>query len=355
MKRLFLLVLLPAALLFVVVALFVTGGEARSAPTVRVTRGDVVRHAVASGRVQPAFEVPVKSRNGGVLTQRFVRLGERVEVGQPLVEVRPMLTEGDMLAAERSLLAATEAEENVDEFRRGTNLLGRSMLFLQGTKNVERMRLGAARARVDAEEQLQLLQEGRAEIDGKVIDFVIRAPVAGNVIELRGEPGEPVVPSSNFGSGTELLILADLTHPVFRGTIDEIDVGRLRTGMQVALEVGALPGVEVQGELTEIALRSQVVNNATVFGVKIAVTPPAGAVLRSGYSAVARIEIERAADVLVLPERVVDYRAGRAFVLVPGPDDEPVEREIECGVSDSLTVEITGGLDEGDLVLERVF
>lgn len=331
-------------------------GCADDAPSYRpvaVTRGDVVREAAAVGRVEPRFEVPVTSRNGGILTQRFVALGERVSVGQPLFEVQPVLTDLDMLQAERALQGALDAEADAAELREGENLMGRTMLWFQGEENLQRMRENVARARANAEETLTLLTEGEVVIDGKTIDFLVRAPIEGNVIELGGEVGQPIVPASSYGAGTEILVLADLERPLFRGTVNEIDVGRLREGMSARLDVGALPGTAVVGELTEIALRSRLVNNATVFDVELTVTPPEGVVLRAGYSAVARIEIERASDVLVLPERLVSYRGEGAFVLVDDGGAGAAEREVVAGLSDGLTVEITSGLAEGDEVLER--
>jgi HlyD family secretion protein len=354
MKKLILFVILPAVVIGGGLALAVGGGDDPEYRTVRVERGTVVQEAVAVGRIEPEFEVPVKSRGGGVLTRRFVRLGQKVKKEAPLVEVRPVVTDLDMLQAERALQGALDAEQNASELREGDSLMGQAMLLLQGSKTVQRMREGAVRSRSNAEENLELLREGQAEIDGKLIDFLVRAPIEGHVIELSAEVGEPIVPASSYGSGTPLMILADMDHPVFRGTVNEVDVGRLREGMQATLSIGALPGVEVEGELLEISLRSRSVNNATVFDVKLAVTPPPELVLRSGYSAVARVAIKRAEAVLVLPERVVDYRGGSAFVLRE-QEGEAVEKEIETGLSDGLRVEVLGGLSEGEAVLERVY
>ena len=351
MKKLVLFLLLPLAFVAAVVFALSRGREAPEAPSLRVSRGTVVRHAVAAGSVRPAFEVPVKSRSGGILTKRFVKLGERVKRDQPLFEVRPVLTDIDRIQAERALLAATEAEANVSEFREGENWLGRAMLFMQGKDSIERMQRGAQRGRTAAENQLALMEEGRVEIDGKVIDYIVRSPVDAHVVDLPVEVGQPVVPSSNFGSGTEVVALADLDRPRFHGTVNEVDVGRLKAGMKASIEVGALPGVDVKGELVEIALRSRVVNNATVFAVRLDVSPPEGTVLRAGYSAVARIELARAENVLVLPERVVEYRGGGAFVRMA----DGSEREVEAGTSDGITVEIKSGLAEGNEVLERVY
>ncbi|HHM12926.1 MAG TPA: HlyD family efflux transporter periplasmic adaptor subunit, partial [Planctomycetaceae bacterium] len=315
------------------------------AKTVSVERGGLSVDAVAVGKVEAAYEVPVKSTTGGVLTRRFVALGQLVAKGDPLCEVRPVLTDQQKLQAERALLGATEAEEGAMELSSGETIAGATMRFFQGVKSAERLATGAERARSDAEKQLELLLNGSAEIDGMTIDYIIRAPIDGRVIALDLEVGEPVVPSSSFGSGTDLVVLADLDHPIFRGTIDEIEVGRLREGMGAKVTIGARPDLALEATLKEISLKAETQNNAVVFPVELTVEPPEGLVMRSGYSAVARIRIDEVTDALLLPERVVEFREGSAFVLIPGDGDgEPREVEVQVGLSDSLRIEIRDGL-----------
>lgn len=354
MARLLAVVVLPLVLVGVGLWVVFSGDEETEVRSVPVTRGTVIQHAVATGRIEPRFEVPVTSRSGGVLTRRFVALGQKVARDAPLVEVRPVVTELDMLNAERALRGAEESVETVEEFRLGKNLMGWFLRGLQGGDAIERMRRAAERGRSDAQERLQLVRDGKAEIGGKVIDYIVHAPIEGHVIELAAEVGEPVVPASSFGSGSPLLVLADLDDPVFRGSVNEIDAGRLVEAMRARLEIGALPGSAVNAEVEEISLRSRLQNNATVFDVKLRVHWPADLVLRSGYSAVARIEVARADDVLTLPERVVDYRGDRAVVRVVQGDGF-TEKEVEVGLSDGLTVVIRAGLNETDEVLERVW
>jgi HlyD family secretion protein len=355
MKKLLLFLVLPLALVVLVVAKALSDGDEVEYRSVAVARGSVVESAVAVGRVEPRFEVPVKARNGGILRRCFVELGQRVSERDPLVEVRPVVNELDMLAAERRLEQAEEARQSAEELEGGENLMGRSMLWFQGRKNVERATRGAERGYASAVEALELLREGQVEVEGRLVDFIVRAPIEGHVIELQSELGQPVVPASSYGSGTVLLVLADMDHPIFRGTVDETEVGKLKSGMQATLEIGALPGTSMPAELVEISLRSREQNNATVFDVKMTISPPPELVLRSGYSAVARIEVARADDVLVLPERVVEYRGESAFVLVHDDRGDPVEHGVEVGLSDGLTVEIVSGLDEGSEVLERIW
>ncbi|MFK5955365.1 MAG: efflux RND transporter periplasmic adaptor subunit [Planctomycetota bacterium] len=318
-----------------------------------VSRGSIHIDAVAVGKVEARFEVPVTAYSGGIITRKFVKLGQYVQKGDPLFEVRPILTELQRFQAERSLMAAHQAADSAEEMASGENVAGWALWLIQGGKNMERMQESADRARTDAEAQLELLLNGEVEMDGRKIDFLVRSPIEGHVIAEDLEVGEPVVPASTFGAGTILVTLADLDHPVFRGTVDEIDVGRLRVGMPGFLTLGARPGVELSATLTEISLRAESKNNAVVFSVEMDVTPPEDLVLRSGYSAVANIRVQEAADVLTLPERVVEFRDGKAFVLRMGAASEVQEIPIQTGLSNGLQIEVLSGLVEGEEVLER--
>lgn len=351
MARILVAILLLALVSLGLFALF--QGQARSepAPTLTVTRGTVVRKALAVGTVEPQHESTVNTQLAGVVTHLFAQLGQKVAAGAPLVEVRPVLTERDLLSAERSLRAAMEGEEAAGEFVQGSHLLSYLMRFVQGQRSLDRMGQAAARGRRSAEETLRLLREGSVDIDGRTVDFVVRAPVAGHVLSLLRQ-GDPVTPASNFGAGTTVAVIGDLDRPVFRGTVDEIDVGRLQEGMAATVRLGALPEVTLGGTVTEIGLRARRQDNAATFDVRIALAPAADVRLRSGYSAVAEVELERTADALVLPERAVAFRDGGAWVLVRTAAGD-VERQVQTGTSDGLTVAIRAGLAEGDVVLDR--
>ena len=330
------------------------GGE-DGRPTVVVARGSIYIDAVAVGTVEARFEVPVTATTGGVVTQKLVELGQYVQKGDPLFEVRPILTERQRLQAQRSLSAAHDAAEGVEEMANGETVAGWALWMIQGGKSMDRMQESAVLARSDAEAQLELLLNGQVEMDGRTIDFLVRSPIEGHVISEDLEVGEPVVQASTFGAGTVLVTLADLDHPVFRGTVDEIDVGRLSTGMKGVLTLGARPGVELKASLTEISLRAESKNNAVVFPVEMDVAPPDDLVLRSGYSAVANIRVKEVTDVLVLPERLIDFRDGKAFVLQKDSAGEVIEVAVDTGLSDGLKIEILSGLKEGDVVLERTY
>ncbi|MBI5851372.1 MAG: HlyD family efflux transporter periplasmic adaptor subunit [Planctomycetes bacterium] len=331
-----------------------SSGDGRVAVHV-VTRGDVVKKALATGAVEPERETQVNTQLTGFVRTLHARLGQRVEAGAPLAEVWPALTEQDLLRAERSLQSALEGEEAAQEFVQGEHALAYVTRLLQGEKSLDRMQRAAERGRRSAEETLRLLREGKVEIDGRMIDFVVRAPVAGHVLQLVRE-GDPVTPASSYGLGTVIAVIGDLDKPVFRGAVDEIDVGRLTTGMPARVRLGPLPEVVLDGTIVEIGLRARRTDNATTFDVRIALRPDPAVPLRAGYSAVAELELARASGVVVVPERLLRWADGRATVTVVAGDGaevgRSVERAVELGVADGLLAEVRAGLSEGERVVE---
>jgi HlyD family secretion protein len=163
-----------------------------------------------------------------------------------------------------------------------------------------------------------------------------------------------VVPLTSYQAGTALTTLADMSTLVFKGTVDEIDVGKLREGLSAQIKVGALPDAKVGGTVYRIAPKSKTTEGATVFDVEITLLPDKGVVLRSGYSANADIAVREKKDVLLLPERLVTFADSKPTVEVPGVGDtEPMKRDVKVGLSDGINIEIAEGLKEKDLVVER--
>ncbi|MHC4815929.1 MAG: efflux RND transporter periplasmic adaptor subunit, partial [Planctomycetota bacterium] len=183
------------------------------------------------------------------------------------------------------------------------------------------------------------------------------APAAGIVLERLVDPGDPVVPLTSFQAGTELATIADMGDLIFKGTVDEIDVGKLSEGVPARLNVGALPGAEVTGTLARIAPQATEEEGARLFEVEIELDPAEEITLRAGYSATADLVIREKTDVLVIPERLVLFEddGAKTFVeiLGEGIDAEPEKVEIATGLSDGLNIEVVEGLAEGGQIVQR--
>jgi len=186
------------------------------------------------------------------------------------------------------------------------------------------------------------------------VESVIRAPIDGTVLELLVHEGDPVVPLTSYQAGTALTTLADMSTLLFKGTVDEIDVGKLKEGMPARIKVGALPDAKVDGRVYKISPKSKTAEGATLFDVEITLLPAPGVVLRSGYSANADIVVREKENVLLIPERLVTFADGKSTVEIPGVGEgEAVKREIKVGLSDGINVEVADGLKEKESVVER--
>src|SRR5204863_7254885 len=121
----------------------------------------------------------------------------------------------------------------------------------------------------------------------------VTAPTAGTSPGDPVEVGDPVVRVTPYQAGTVLMRMAAMRDLIFRGTVDEIDVGRLKEGMPVTVKIGALPNASVKGRLEKIWLKAHRQEQATVFPIEIVLTEVAGATLRAGDSSNAEVIIPR--------------------------------------------------------------
>ena len=156
------------------------------------------------------------------------------------------------------------------------------------------------------------------------MESIIRAPAAGTILTRAVNPGDPIVPLTSYQPGTELATIADMSDLIFKGTVDEIDVGKLRVGLPARIKVGALPTDVVTGKVSRIAPQAQQKEGATLFDVEIELDRSSAITLRAGYSANADLIIREKKDVLMLPERLVIFEDGgkKTFVELPGAEGQ---------------------------------
>ena len=317
--------------------------------------GTVIEKALAVGKIEPENEIEVKSKISGVVSKIYAEPGTYVRKGDPLIEVSPDPTPLELAEAKRNLeRTEIEMQNLLRELNRLETLLKSNLVSQQEFDQAEqRYNDVVVRAQIN-KERLDLLEHGRVTVGDTVIESIIRSPIDGYILEKMVDIGEPVVPLTSYQAGTALMSLAGMDRLLFKGTVDEIDVGKLEEGMPAELKIGALPGATVKGVVSRISLKANQQDNATVFPIEILITDTQGAILRAGYSANADIIIESMQNVITIPERVVTLKDGKAFVEVNGNGENgKAEREVELGLSDAITVAVVDGLEEGEKVYEK--
>jgi HlyD family secretion protein len=331
------------------------GGAVMPVQTVEVARGSVVEKAMASGTIEPSTEVEVKSKVSGVVRQLYKDAGQYVEAGTPLLEIRPDPTPLELVDARRQLeLRQMEHQTSLRELERQQALQMTGAVTNLQVEQAERTAEQAELQVTIAREKLALLEGGRVTVGDRPLESVITAPISGFILERIVQVGEMVSPLSSFQPGTVLFKMADMSDLVFRGTVDEIDVGRLQPGAEVAILIGALPDVRMTGRVTRISLRSKRDEQTVGFPVEIGITDLDGAVLRAGYSASAEITVRRADEALLIPERLITWAGDTATVSVQAADGTTARRVIETGVSDAINIQVVSGLVEGERLVDRM-
>ncbi len=355
-KKIFipLLIVIIIAAVIILKAKNSANGKDNGIKMIKVQRGDIVENALAIGRIEPKKEIAVKSKISGIVKTVFVEVGDEVKIGEPLLEIKPDPTPLEFAEAKRNVeMARVNLEQAENEYNRSKKLLNDNLVSQQDFDAAENeYKQLQLRVKI-ALERLALIEEGKTKIADRQVDTVIKCPVEGTILERKINEGDPVVPLTSYQAGTELLLLADMNSLIFKGTVDEIDVGKLEEGMTAELKIGAIPDEKILGTLMRISPKAKQQENATLFDVEIEITQRGKKIIRAGYSANAELVINKAENTLFIPERLVEFNEEKTYVEVMGDNGEIIKREVELGLSDGINVEIKKGLAEGEEVVER--
>ena len=357
MKKKVVLSTLGAGVL-ITAAFLIFGGSKKTdenaLPKVKVARATIIDKALAIGTIEPENEISIKSKISGVVKRIYADAGSYVKAGNPLLEVRPDPAPLELANAKRQVqIQEVQVDNLTKESVREDAMQKKQLISQKDYEDFQRTFQEAELQLKIAKESLALMESGKVRIENTEIESIVKSPIDGYVLKKMVEVGDPVTPLTSYQEGTVLMKMANMEKLIFKGTVDEIDVGKLKEGMEVDLKVGALPTDHIRGVLSKISLKADTKENATVFPIEIAIPKSENALLRAGYSANAGIIIQKKDSVLAIPERTVTFRNDSSFVRVAlGPGREE-ERAITTGLSDAINIEVVSGLKEGDDVLEK--
>jgi HlyD family secretion protein len=347
--------ILIVVVVFVLLALQGSGKKEQANNSIKAEMGGIVDKALAIGQIEPKNQISVKSKISGIVKKVYVEMGDSVKRGASLVEIRPDPTPLEYAEAKRQVeIDSVNYENKRKEFLRYEELLAKKLVSQQDYDQASRS-AGEAELRLKlSRERLSLIERGKTNVAGRKIESVIKSSIDGTVLERKINVGDPVVPLTSYQAGTELFTLADMNELIFRGTVDEIDVGKLEEGMPAVLKIGALPNDTIEGILYKISPKAKKEENSTLFDLEIKITQTGPSMLRAGYSANADIIIMKKEGILVIPERLIEFVEDTAFVQVKDPDTGQTDRRmIKTGLSDGMKIEVTEGLKEGEILAEK--
>ena len=315
---------------------------------------DISKTTVVTGTIEPRDEVEVKPQISGIITAIYKEAGDKVEAGEVIAKVKVIPDMGQLSSAESRVRLADvnlkQAKVNLDRERQ---LYDKQLVSAEEYDNVRQAYDQAREEKLAAVDALEVVRDGVSSSNASASSTLIRSTISGLVLDVPVKVGNSVILSNTFNDGTTIATVADMGDLIFKGNIDETEVGRLVTGMAMKITIGALENLKFDASLEYISPKATDNNGANQFEIKAAVDVPLGSDIRSGYSANAEIELASAKDVLAVPESAIEFSGEDTYVYVvkgEGEDKTYERRKVTTGLSDGINIEIKSGLKKGEKV-----
>ncbi|MDR1102880.1 MAG: efflux RND transporter periplasmic adaptor subunit [Tannerella sp.] len=322
--------------------------------TVTPGRDTVETKTVATGNVEPRYEVMIKPQISGIISELLKEAGQMVKAGEIIAQIKVIPEMVQLNSAESRVNLSEISLKQVEEtFKRDEQLYGQKVISTEEYEVSQAAYLRAKEERDNARNALEIIRDGIARNSSVTSTTQIRSTITGMILDIPVKVGNSVIQSNNFNDGTTIASVANMNDMIFRGNVDETEIGRISEGMPIKLTIGALENRSFSALLEYVSPKGVEKNGAIQFEIKAAVTIPEGSFIRAGYSANAEIVLKRAEDVMTVPESTVEFHGDSAFVyLLESETPEQVfeRRHVQTGLSDGVKIEITDGLSTADRI-----
>ena len=321
---------------------------------------DIRKTSIVTGKIEPRDEVAVKPQISGIITELLKEAGQRVEAGEVIAKLKVIPDMNQLASAEsRVRLARINSEQAKTDYERQKTLYDKGLISANDYEKV-RQAYNQAREEVSvAQEQLELTRDGVSASNASSSNTLVRSTISGIILDIPVKVGNSVILTNTFNEGTTIATVANMNDLIFRGNIDETEVGRLSVGMPMQITIGAMQDLRFSADLEYISPKATANGGANQFEIKAAVSVPVSAtegsspLIRSGYSATAQIVLEETTQVLTIPEAAIEFSGDSTFVyLVSGTDKSPVytRTPVTIGLSDGVNIEVKEGVKKEDRV-----
>jgi HlyD family secretion protein len=315
---------------------------------------DIVKKTVATGSVIPRKEVEIKPQVSGIIEKLYVEPGVTIRRGDPIAKIRVIPQMARLSEAQNRVdLAKVNVDNAEREYARQERLRTDGIVSDEAFRKAELERDRTKAELTGAKDGLDVVVRGTTERAGDMASTLVRATIDGTVLEVPVEEGRSVIEANTFNEGTTLARVADMTELIFEGKVDESEVGKLRTGMDLVLTIGAIEGKKFAATLEHIAPKGIEENGAIQFKIRAALAKDTDALIRANYSANADIVLERRDKVLAIDEGLLKFEGDKSFVEVETTPQVFERREVKTGLSDGIAIEVVSGLQEADKIKSK--
>ena len=309
---------------------------------------DLEKTTVATGKVEPRDEVLIKPQISGIISEVYKEAGQTIKQGEVIAKVKVIPELGQLNSAESRVRVAEISTAQAETDHERIKKLYNDKLISREDYEKSEVEIKKAREELQtAKDALEIIKEGITKNSASFSSTLIRSTIDGLILDVPIKVGNSVIMSNTFNDGTTIATVANMNDLIFKGKIDETEVGRIHEGMPVKLTIGALQNLTFDAELEYISPKGVEENGANQFEIKAAVHAPDSVQIRSGYSANEEIVLQRAQKVLAVPEGIIEFSGDSTFVWVMTdsiPEQKFERRQIKTGMSDGIKLEIKEGL-----------
>ena len=324
------------------------------------TVADLRKTTVLTGKIEPRNEVNIKPQISGIITELMKEAGQTVQAGEVIAKVKVIPDMGQLSSAQSRLrLAEINLKQARTDYEREKVLFDKGLVSADEYDKIHQAYNQAREERSAAQDNLEVVRDGVSSSNANASSTLVRSTVTGVILDVPVKVGNSVILSNTFNDGTTIATVANMNDLIFRGNVDETEVGQVNVGMPMTITVGALQDLKFSARLEYISPKAVEANGANQFEIKAAVQVPEKTGVRSGYSANAQIVLAEALHVLTVPESAIHFEGNNTYVyLVQGKGKNKTyqRRNVKVGLSDGVNIQIKSGLTTNDRVrgLERV-
>ncbi len=306
---------------------------------------NIIKKTVATGSVVPRKEIEIKPQVSGIIDELYLEAGQMVHNGDVIAKVKIIPDMVNLNGAEsRVNQAKLNYEDAKIDYDRQHSLYEKKVIPLEEYQKAQ-LAFNTAREELDfAENNLDLIKKGVTKSSQKTTNTLIRSTINGMILSVPIEVGNSVIQTNNFNAGTTIAMVADMNDMIFKGKVDETEVGKIKEGMGIILTIGAIESETYDAVLTYLSPKGVEENGAIQFEIKADVKLKEGQFIRAGYSANASIVLEKRDSVMVIPEGFLKFDKDSAYVEVEVDSQKFEKRYIKVGLSDGINIEVVSGL-----------
>ena len=269
-----------------------------------VERGDLEAIVSATGKLSAVTTVQVGTQVSGQIQTILVDFNDHVKQGQLIARIDPTLQEQAVRDAQAGLeRSQAEIEQAEREYQRNQQLFEQKVLT-EIEFNSAKYAFAVARANVkSAQVTLDRARKNLAYTS-------IYAPIDGVVVERNVDVGQTV--AASLATPQLFLIANDLSRMQILASVDESDIGMIRTDQPVRFSVQAYPDETFPGTVQQVRLQSTTQENVVNYTVVVAVQNPEGKLL-PGMTATVEFITGSASAVLMVPNAALRIRPSEAM------------------------------------------